>query len=211
MTETNTTKLCECGCGKPAPLASKTLTSRGWVKGKPIRFVHNHHGVRDVRLRFAEKVSRRDANGCKLWLGAKTQRGYGVILLRDRKMLAHRLAWEIANGPVQDGLYVLHKCDIKPCVNPEHLFLGTHEDNMADMYAKGLQSNRARTRNGRAVLTELQVESIRFDKRFQKDIAVDYGIAQSHVSRIKRGESWPSGDTLICERIRGRLVKRVPT
>jgi hypothetical protein len=86
--------------------------------------------------RFWAKVEKTD--GCWLWR-AQIACGYGRFRSDQGNMQAHRFAWIITNGPIPDGLWVLHKCDVKICVNPEHLFLGTHEDNMADMVQKGRQ------------------------------------------------------------------------
>ena len=68
--------------------------------------------------------------GCWLWLGFISPDGYGT-------RLAHRRAWELARGPIPDGMLVCHRCDVRHCVNPDHLFLGTHLDNMRDMIRKG--------------------------------------------------------------------------
>jgi hypothetical protein len=78
---------------------------------------------------------------CILWSGRIGNHRYGVVDVGGRSVLAHRQAWEDANGPIPVGLFVLHRCDNPPCVNPEHLFLGTHQDNMADMKAKGRGAN----------------------------------------------------------------------
>lgn len=76
--------------------------------------------------------------GCWLWHGSKKFDHYGVITLPNKKrQAAHRFSWELFNGPIQAGLLICHKCDRGPCVNPDHLFLGTHKDNMLDMVAKG--------------------------------------------------------------------------
>ena len=92
--------------------------------------------------RFLAKVSASNDQGCKLWTGARIKRyGYGQFGVKvDGKWgmrRAHRVAWEIAHGPIPDGLCVLHDCDVTNCVNPAHLFLGTQTQNMADMRAKG--------------------------------------------------------------------------
>lgn len=62
---------------------------------------------------------------------------YGVFLVNGRSINAHRFAYQIAHGPVPDDMFVCHRCDNPPCVNPAHLFLGTHVDNMQDMISKG--------------------------------------------------------------------------
>jgi len=71
----------------------------------------------------------------------RTPTGYAMLGRKGRKLYAHRVAWEEANGPIPEGMCVLHRCDNPPCVNPEHLFLGTHRDNTQDMLAKGRGSN----------------------------------------------------------------------
>jgi hypothetical protein len=75
---------------------------------------------------------------CLEWQAARDRDGYGYFGVRAGKVAkAHRLAWEFAHGPIPDGLHVLHKCDNPPCIDVEHLFLGTNDDNVADMNAKG--------------------------------------------------------------------------
>jgi len=79
-------------------------------------------------------------NGCLEWTGC-TSHGYGLIGVNGNQVQAHRVAWELANGPIPAGMEVCHKCDRPPCCDPEHLFIGTHTDNMADMAAKGRAHN----------------------------------------------------------------------
>lgn len=86
-------------------------------------------------------------------------------------------------------MVVCHKCDNPSCINPNHLFLGTHKENMNDMVTKNRQS-KGEGRTNIAKLTDEQIEKIRKDNRVQNVIAIDYGITQSNVSRIKNKNRW---------------------
>jgi hypothetical protein len=73
---------------------------------------------------------------CEEWPAGRSDEGYGYVRWENRQWQAHRLQWVLVNGPIPEGLCVLHRCDNPPCVNPDHLFLGTRRDNNADMVAK---------------------------------------------------------------------------
>jgi hypothetical protein len=134
--------------------------------------------------RFWSKV--RKTETCWLWTGANSGRKWPYGLLGGKPMLkAHHISWEIHNGPVPEGAWVLHKCDVTLCVNPDHLFLGTAADNTADMMVKG----RCATRK----LTQDQVDQIR--RRYalgetQIALAVDFGVSKANVSIIVQNKSW---------------------
>lgn len=85
--------------------------------------------------KFWSKVVK--SEGCWEWQGAKRSNGYGVIYKKGKSTQAHRFSWMITSGAIPEGMYVCHKCDNRPCVRPDHLFLGTHTDNMRDCGAKG--------------------------------------------------------------------------
>lgn len=144
---------------------------------------------------------------CWVWTGSRRGIGYGRLSVHNTMRMAHRYSWELNVGPIPDGLWVLHKCDNRVCVNPSHLFLGTSQDNVADRDAKGRTAsgtrNGAATRpdriprgemNPRAVLRESDVLSIR--ARYAsggvslQEIANEYGISKQSIWRAIRGKAW---------------------
>lgn len=133
------------------------------------------------RARFFSRVT--ITPGCWVWQGRPTKAGYGLM----QNQYAHRISYRLHHGEPGD-LCVLHRCDNRLCVNPDHLFLGTRTDNMEDKVAKGRQLKGEQA--PQAKLTEEQVFAIRRDTRTQRVIAADYGIVQSHVSLIKSGKHW---------------------
>jgi hypothetical protein len=134
--------------------------------------------------RFEKKFVK--TSGCWLWQGdkwARPEHGYGRIWLNGRRVKAHRVAWELYVGPIPPGQHVLHKCDVRLCVNPEHLFLGTKIDNNTDRDQKGRTAIEFQRK-----LTDAQVFTIRNDPRFCRVIAVEYGVSLALVAAIKTGQ-----------------------
>ncbi len=97
-----------------------------------------------VAERFWPKVDRRGPDECWEWKAARQAEGYGKMFTtnRCRPERAHRVSWVLHHGPIPDGMFVLHRCDNPPCVNPAHLFLGTNLDNIEDMGRKGRHRGR---------------------------------------------------------------------
>lgn len=140
--------------------------------------------------RFWSRVDKEQK--CWVWTGALTNNkkglGYGRINLKGEYHLAHRISYEMKYGVIPNGLCVCHTCDTRRCIRPSHLFLGTYKDNMIDCCTKGRIAKGSKS--GKAKLTEKKVASIRKDTRPQKEIAKDYDIAQSVISRIKTRKIW---------------------
>ena len=132
---------------------------------------------------------------CWNWKTTRSD-GYGHIRAENnKKILAHRLSWVMHNGDIPDKLCVLHKCDNPSCVNPSHLFLGTHADNMADMATKkrGKSHSLVGSKLWTSKLTESQVLWIRMwsgIKYSQQSIADAYGISQATISKIILRKTW---------------------
>lgn len=130
---------------------------------------------------------------CWEWLGAVNPAGYGHLKLDGELVRAHRVSWEFYNGPIQDNLWVLHRCDNRRCVNPGHLWLGTALDNSRDCIAKGRDRKALGSSNAKAKLTESEVISIR--ERAAAGIAnvrlaEEYGVSRVLVSKIVRRVIW---------------------
>lgn len=145
----------------------------------------------DPVKRFWSRVLKTDA--CWLWTGPTYGIGYGQFsLTRTKNVGAHRYSWELANGPIPAGMLVLHRCDVPACVNPDHLFLGTEQDNSNDMRDKGRAC--FGNKNASSKLTPENVRHIRAAYRFRgpvKALAKKYGVSVSTINRIARGKLWP--------------------
>lgn len=155
--------------------------------------------VRPLAGRFWEKVEKTET--CWLWAGPRTANGYGVIHLGRRgegHAYAHRLSFEWAYGPIPPGMHVCHRCDVRNCVNPAHLFRGSPAENMADMHAKGRQADPQTTRrsgeaNGRARLDRERVTAIRSahtDGASIYSLAKRFGVGETTVRNIVKGRRW---------------------
>lgn len=169
--------------------------------------------VGEIQDRFWSRVDKSDPDGCWNWIGAisKTGGGYGVISGKlfgvryvppGQNILAHRVSWIMANGPIPDspeyhGTVVMHKCDNPRCVNPTHLELGTQKLNVQDMDKKGRRvvTTRVGTKHHNAVFTDEQVQMIRSSSIGTVALAKQLGVDRHAVQRARYGKSYAEKDS----------------
>lgn len=127
----------------------------------------------------------RKTDGCWLFTGAINTTGYGMVSLHGKKnQPAHRISWELVNGPIPKGLFALHKCDTPRCVRPDHLFLGTDADNSTDKARKGRAGIKLTAEKARAIKAMLAQNVLQYE------IAAQFGVTPAIVSAIHRGRIW---------------------
>ena len=160
------TALCRCGCGRPAPIAKRTNAARGYIKGRPVRYINGHNAQHRRKLFIAE--DRGHDTVCWIWPGALRDDGYGP----------HRLVWERLRGPVPAGMQLDHLCEQHDCVNPDHLEPVTQLENLRRADKVKLTADDAREiRRLAGTLT-------------QRAIAERFGISHTHVRQIVNGQKW---------------------
>ena len=146
--------------------------------------------------RFWTRVDRSGGgDSCWPWTGA-CRVGYGAVAWCGRVEGTHRVAWTLSHGPIPDGMHVLHRCDVRPCCNPSHLFLGTNADNISDRMAKGRRGGGGPPgeRSGMARLTADRVREIR--RRYaaggisQRALAAEFGVSKGAVKHVLSGRTW---------------------
>lgn len=145
--------------------------------------------------RLMDKVLGEPNSGCWLWMGYILPDGYGRIWGgKDigRNLGTHQAAYTVFVGPIPPGMFVCHKCDTPACIRPDHLFLGTCQDNANDMVSK--KRHKFGSRIARTNLTEQQVSDILSDLRSYPEIAKDYGVTEDVICRIQIGRSWKHVD-----------------
>lgn len=198
-----------CKCGHKFTEVTLRVDSRGdWIcrqcererkraiNASPVGPVGPH------AKRFWSKVDRISDEACWPWRGSTVPPwGYGKLTIRGHGQRAHRVSYELAYGPIPKGLFVCHKCDNPGCVNPKHLFLGTHSDNMRDCVRKGRHSTqvnpllRSGPNNGMSKLSEEAVRVIRETNvpgyfGNSAKLAKKYGVTSDYVRAVARGDRW---------------------
>jgi hypothetical protein len=190
------TKICTyCKVQKPL---TEYSPSRRYVARKvgcracELERTHKRYGTKPMLLpadRFWSYVQ--PVEGCWVWGGPIEASGYGFMGAYSGYVKAHRFSWTLHNGPISDGLFVLHTCDNPPCVNPTHLFLGTARDNSDDKHLKGRANPPRGEKHWRAVLTEDLVREIRrWPDENGRVLARRLGVPYSTMMHVRYGKSW---------------------
>ncbi len=175
---------------------------KGFAVGRSLCKPHYHQASKNgfegfekesAEDRFHKNYKVNHETGCWIWTAGASGNGYGTIAENYVDIYAHRFSYEIHKGLIPEGKYVCHDCDTPLCVNPEHLFLGTHLDNMEDMTNKGRSNKLKGQKHNMAKLTDAQVIVIR--QRLQAgekgiNLALIYGVTPQMISYIKSGKNW---------------------
>lgn len=162
--------ICECGCGEKTSIAPGTDSSKGWVKGRPRRFVLGHY-LKMVNPKV-EDLFDTEEEGCWNWKGNIGSKGYGRFSRRE----AHRIVYELLVGEIPEGMQIDHLCRNPRCVNPSHLEVVTPAEN---------------TRRGRtAKLTKDNVIFIRSTSMGSRELAEMFGVNQNHINCVRAGHVW---------------------
>jgi hypothetical protein len=153
--------------------------------------VHPEHHKNRISV-FLDNILKIQDTGCWEWQGSYKS-GYGFFGINGKEVATHRFSYELYNGPINDGLECCHSCDNSMCCNPEHLFLGTHSDNMQDMVSKGRANKNKGERHHKSSITESDVKNILVllssgvsMKKIHEELNISYRIIQ----RVCSGESW---------------------
>ncbi len=135
---------------------NKKYLAKGYCQMHYTRFLNHSENIETNRLktpqqRFYSQIEKNNENGCWEWTGFILNHpyyGYGSIRVEKKIVRAHRFSYELHKGKIPNGLHVCHSCDNRRCVNPDHLWIGTHQDNMRDMMAKGRHNFNKKTNKG---------------------------------------------------------------
>lgn len=181
---------CQCGCGQKTEIAKRTNSAKNHVKGKPLKFVKFHwfnSTVEELYTKFWINVNiTANDDLCWEWTAGQDGRGYGAMKF-DKVRKAPQIAWMYPNYVIPDGMEICHSCDNPLCCNPKHLFLGTHQENMADKIRKGRGNYPKGDTHHLAILSIEQRHEIRTkhsNGTKQNKLAAEYGVSNAYIHSI---------------------------
>ena len=172
-------KLCECGCGNPAPIAKRSSTHWGWVKNQPMRFLRGHGNIGGKPATNNPQYLINPVSGCWEWQLYKDSKGYGVIKRKGKNYQAHRYIFEQHKEKIPDGMQLDHKCRNTSCVNPDHLEVVDNAENCR--------------RGSNAKLTKYQVGEIKnriINGEKQITLAREFNVSTGCINGISKERSW---------------------
>ena len=183
---------CLCDCGSELSLPASRVGARGYKSCGCSRYEREKTSVVE---RFMEKVDKSSSEqGCWLWTGSVDRSGYGRIDNGTGKLVSvHRLSYTHFHGPIPERMEVCHVCDVRNCVNPAHLFIGTHKENLDDMRNKGRSRDSRGEKNPRAKLREsdvIEIHRLISQGTTQTEIARKYGVNRRTISHIATRSTW---------------------
>lgn len=143
-----------------------------------------------IKSRIERSIERVPFSGCWIWTKSVGSHGYGQMMFKDNKpRLVHRLSYELYVGAIPDGKHVLHRCDVRPCCNPDHLFIGTPKDNMLDCKKKGRNSVPPVGANWKLTKEQRnEIRNRRLSGESYKELAKEFSVHPSRVLQLARGK-----------------------
>ena len=170
-----------------------------------MRSIKSKISTKSFQDKFWSNVAPPDKNGCQKWLGAsylcfshdRKGRRYSKpnsvrprVTVGGRSHMDYRVSWMLKHGQIPKGMFICHHCDNTMCVNVDHLFMGTHQDNMDDMKKKGRQGYHKGEAHGMHKLTEEQVETIYTSIEMGRTLAKQFGVDEAVITRIRQRKIW---------------------
>lgn len=161
------------------------------MKEKTLKAFHNDPKIKAKYLARVKAHYDADEKGCWIWQKALTGGGYGISWYKGKSISAHRLSYLLFKGEIPKGMCILHSCDNKRCINPEHLSVGTNKENTQDALRKGRMA--LGERQGSSILTTEQVVEIKKKLNLKVkivELANLFGVDETTIGKIKAGVNW---------------------
>ncbi len=172
---------------------AKGLCEKHYQRLKNSGSINGRFAREPLEKRFWQKVEKASDDECWLWTGGVGSSGYGVIIDSGKNRSAHRISYEINVGPIPDGLFIMHKCDNRICVNPNHLRTGTQSENIQDAFDKG-RKQAPKLSGEQNPKSKLTLEKVRFIKENpqlgHKAIADMFGLSPNAIRGVRIGRTW---------------------